>query len=383
MSKPRFQYSQVSIRDLEVRTRVVDDGKGKAKTFEDLYVHGQHVMDTPRFWGSLQSMFGFSSNVFKYFDHYEVFNRISERSPREKINLTMEVGGNTPTMLAVANPNKATLKYENALELLGNAGINEDEIQYSNGIIQSVHKPMGTGHQFSLRGDNFENQFALDIPIDGYGNPATYLMLLRLRCTNGAIAMTPAFKSEINIGRKEGIFALSRVLDGYNNEDGFAALRSRWESAQTSFASLNEVNGVYKTLLRLGNKGGVASMTTIDSATGNPVSLEETADQSLIGRFNRMVGDPGEMYGIANLDGMSVKKQRSLPAKCDMYSLLNFVTEVATHHANPNAARALQALQGELVTGEYDLEGTRTKGEDWRTFMLTDSEAISTHASLA
>lgn len=377
MSKPRFEYGSCEVNDLSVVTRTIDAGNGKTKEIEDLYLDGREVKDSPRFWTSLQSNFGFSSNIFKYFSHSEVFNRIADVSPRSRLNWCIESAeGKADKILAVTNPGKAVLRHDDALDLISKYG-GSDKYEYSNGIIQSQHFPIGNDHSFSIGGDAFENRFALDIPIDGFGNPSTYLMMMRLRCTNGMIAMTPAFRSEINIGRKEGTFALSRVLEGYNNEDGFLALRDRYTSAQTSFASLNEVNNTYKTLLRVGNSGGVR-------LASDGVSLMETApENSILGRFNRMTGDIGEMYGLANYDAMSQKKQRTLPAKCTMYDLFNFITEIATHKATTDGARRLQALQGDMLANEYDLEGTCTDNKDYRTFWMTDAEAMETKASLS
>ncbi len=372
MSKPRFEYRTANVREIEVKERFVELESGRTKVFDDVYLDGQLVNDTPRFWGSTQSLFGFSKNIFNYFSHKEVFDRISDRSPKATIGMCIEHDGDkTPKLLAVSSPDKAVMKHDNAMNLLSKFGVDLDTVEYSNGIIQSKHNPTGVGHEFSIGGDKFNNQFALDIPIDGYGNPATYLMLLRLRCTNGAIAMTPTFKSEINIGRKEGVYALERVLEGYNNEDGFAALRSRWESAQTSWASLNEVNNVYKTLVRVGQRGGL------------PLTVSDEETESVLGRFYRMTGDPAEMYGIANLDGVSQKKLRNLTSKASMYDLLNYITEVATHHATIDGGRTLQAVQGTLINSEYDLEGMLKPGTDWRTFWLTDADTIDAKASLS
>ena len=47
-----------------------------------------------------------------------------------------------------------------------------------------------------------------------------------------------------------------------------------------------------------------------------------------------MTGDLQRIYGMANLDALSVKRQRTLPAACKVYDLLNFASEVATHHAD-------------------------------------------------
>jgi hypothetical protein len=73
---------------------------------------------------------------------------------------------------------------------------------------------------------------------------------------------------------------------------------------------------------------------------------------------------------LANLDAMSVKRQRILPARCKVYDLLNFTSELATHHASPATARALQAHLGSLISDEYDMEGTAEKMKEFDDFFI-------------
>ncbi|MFN9972043.1 MAG: hypothetical protein ACK58T_19365, partial [Phycisphaerae bacterium] len=76
------------------------------------------------------------------------------------------------------------------------------------------------------------------------------------------------------------------------------------------------------------------------------------------------------IYGLANADNLSVKRQRTLPVRCRVYDLLNFVSEVATHHADEHGARASQALLGTLISGEYDLENSCDSFCDFRDFFM-------------
>lgn len=62
---------------------------------------------------------------------------------------------------------------------------------------------------------------------------------------------------------------------------------------------------------------------------------------------------------MANIDALSVRRQQTLPARCTVYDLFNFSTEVATHHANPDAGRRFHALVGSMLQDEYDLENSR------------------------
>jgi hypothetical protein len=194
----------------------------------------------------------------------------------------------------------------------------------------------------------------METPVDGYGNPRIYLSLLRLVCSNGMVGYAPTFRSEIRVGR-EVMYSIARALESYDNGEGYAALRQRFESAQTSWASVNEANKLYRALVKLRTAGSLT-----------PTVLND---------FYQVTGNLNELYGLANLDALSVKRQRVLPARCRVYDLLNFTSELATHHADPWASRALQAHIGQLISDEYDMEGTAEKMRDFNDFFITSEEA--------
>ena len=87
--------------------------------------------------------------------------------------------------------------------------------------------------------------------------------------------------------------------------------------------------------------------------------------------FRAMVGDYESRYGIASIEALSVKRQRMLQASCRVYDLINFATEIATHHAPPVAAGRLQAWLGSTITEEFDLEGTATNVPDFVDLFTT------------
>jgi len=96
-------------------------------------------------------------------------------------------------------------------------------------------------------------------------------------------------------------------------------------------------------------------------------------DEPVTDAFGRMTGDLTRIYGLANLDALSAKRQRTLPAACRVYDLLNFASELATHHAKPEGGRKLQSFIGDLVSGEFDLEGTAEQFADWKDFFVDGS----------
>ena len=82
-------------------------------------------------------------------------------------------------------------------------------------------------------------------------------------------ASVPAFRSELNVGKGgDGtLFALLRVLEGFNNEDGYAAMRQRFESATKSWASVDEVGRLCKVLARLVSRGEIKGAAPSAAAT--------------------------------------------------------------------------------------------------------------------
>jgi hypothetical protein len=377
MSK-RFEYGYATVRELGVRTAVEKNGRS---VVQELLIEGRPVRPSTRFWTSLSIRFGFSNNIFKLFSHEEVFQRISEVAATDRLRWCVERNEDgTGTALAVTNPGSALVRHDDLVGLLGQ--YQAEDVAYHGGFVRSTHSPR-VGGTFHIAGDDFRNKFIIDTPIDGFGRPSVYLSLLRLICTNGAVGYSRTFRSELNVGRADdGVqFALIRVLDGFNNEEGFAALRQRFESAANSWASVNEANKLYKTLLRLHHNRELQGNAPRPAAGGD--GAEETyRGQPILRAFHQLTGDLSRVYGMANLDALSVKRQRTLPAGCTVYDLLNFASEAATHHATPSGNRTLQAFLGDLVSNEYDLEGTREQLSDWKDFFIDRGDTTTTLAEL-
>jgi hypothetical protein len=374
----RFDYGETRIKDIQVQTRTDRTGKS---TVQSILLDGEPVQGTPRFWNSLHLRFGFTSNIFRYFSHQEVFQRISQVAPNDRIRWCLERHEGGPSrLLAVTNPQSALIRYDDLMGLLERYG--SKGTRYHNGVLTSEHAPR-LNPVFQVAGDGFQNKFILDTPIDGYGKPAVYLSLLRLVCSNGAVGYSSAFRSELSVGRGEnGVeFVLTRVLDGFNNEEGYAALRDRFEAATRSWASVHEVNRLYKVLARLHHRGEIESGPP--GSTGPGGDGASLTDRSPLFRsFHKMTGDLNQIYGLTNLDTLSVKRQRTLPAACKVYDLLNFASEVATHHADESGHRFAQAYIGDLISGEYDLEGTVDQFSDWRDFFIGHDDTTATLADM-
>lgn len=370
----RFEYGISRIGDLRVETQ--RHAKDPSRVAQ-LFLNDRPLQPTQRFWNSLHLRFGFTGNIFRYFTHAEVFQRIGEVCPNDRFRWCIEKDGRKEgRLLAVTSPNTALVQHDDLHGLLKRYGA--EKVSYSDGVVRSIHTPRAED-TFPIAGDDFQNKYVIDTPIDGFGRPQIFLSLLRLICSNGAIAYTPVFRSEVSVGRgaKDTEFALVRVLDGFNNEEGYAAMRQRFESATRSWASVNEVNRLYRTLLRAQPMKGSRGVLI-----GGDGAAEGSSAAAWRAGFQKLTGDLTQAYGLVNLDALSVKRQRTLPAPCKVYDLLNFASELATHHADAGGARQLQAYLGDLISGEYDLEGTSDHFGHWRDFFVANDATTSTLAAL-
>jgi len=114
---------------------------------------------------------------------------------------------------------------------------------------------------------------------------------------------------------------------------------------------VRECMQLYKALIKVGDRKEVTSDTVARD-------------------FHRMTGNLNELYGLANLDALSTKRQRVLPARCRVYDLLNFASELGTHHSTTEGGRTLQAFIGSMISDEFDMEGTAETMTDFADFFV-------------
>jgi len=322
-----------------------EDGRPRRGAPSRLLIDGEEVVTTQRFWWSLFVRCGLNEAVFRYFEPTEVFQRVAKRDAGRSVRFAIESAANDRPrrLLAVSSPSGPLLGRDAAAEIIDN--YRGARVGYAEGVLSSMHTPAFDDRALVIGPDEFKNRFHVEVPVDGLGEPRIHVALLRMVCSNGAIAMRSAFRSAIRIG-KDPEHSLDRALSHYSNDDGFSAMRQRFESAQRSWASLREVRMLETELNRIawGASDGGAERRRA---------------------FRSMVGDYESRYGIASVEALSVKRQRMLQANCRMYDLINFATEIATHHAPPLAAARLHGWLGGAITEEFDLENTANDVPDF------------------
>lgn len=328
----------VQVGDIQPRWSEMKDTSGMTCRILDRIEcsHGE-FRTTQRFLTSMCSRFRISPAIFHYFKPDEVFERIQITHPQTKVRLTTD----RDSALAISGPQKAIVNIETIRMLLASRGKEIEDIRYHDGVVTSTHRMAEA--PWEINGDCFEQRFIMETPMDGYGNVNVYLSLLRLVCQNGMIGYNPSFRSEVQLGQNidTPIVPLTRILDSFNNEEGFAALRQRLEVARKSPASVAEVQSLKKALVR-----------SLDFDLGSEAA-------GIMSRLTQVTGDVSDLYGIASIDSITTKKQRLLPMKCSLYDLINTMTELTTHRRELlQETRRIHAWIGELVSHEYDLEGT-------------------------
>ena len=334
---PELQYKILPLEGIQVQS--LDE---KRPLDCKIRVQNKWFTTSRRFWTSFFARFGISDNVFKYYTHQEVFDRICERKPETELRFCLD----EKKALAISNPLKPLMKVSSFERITRQFG--GENVEYDSGIVTSTYTPTSGEHLFKIGPDAFNNRFMLETPMDGYGKPSIYLMLLRQVCSNGAVAYAPAFRTEVTVG-DDPEYNLERALQSFDSDDGFSALRQRFEASQLSPASLWECLRLHKRLKGLEDKDAVKA-------------------------FDKVVGDIYHHYGVANLDAISEKKLRLLPAKCKVYDLINIASEVSTHKTKGEKSRTLEAWLGSTLSGEFDLEGTNTSSttEEFQARFLTN-----------
>ncbi len=328
------------------------------KIVTKVVINDEAIMPTGRFWTSLYSRFGLNTAFFKFFDHAEVFSRISEIDKNDRVRVAIERNQSTgdSRLLAATGLNKPVVVYDDLLDILQSFQTEKGGVRYHDGVVVSTHTPRIGQSQFEIAGDKFSNKYELHCPVDGYGGPEVYLSLLRWVCSNGAVAFAKAFKTSLSIGSGDDNtrYAIQRALDSFTNDEGYAMLRGRFELASHSWASIREHQDLYRVILGL-QGDPVLQQTVGDWRKADSNDVAVSPGNALMKAYDRFLGDPYKIYNNdPNL--MSQKRQRTLPMSCRVYDMFNFATELATHHVSEQGARQLQAWVGGMLTADYDLE---------------------------
>lgn len=338
----RFSLEALTVQDL-VPTEDGDDPEHAAVRF-----NGREYRYSKRFFSSLARKMKFSTNVFNYFSPQEFLSRVAERHPDLRFQATFD--NHTGEILGVVDPEKKLLPAHLACKVIA-----EDprtrKITYREGIWEAE---MMLDEKFSVpRAGDYYRKLQLNYPVDGVGMPSIYLATVRVVCSNGAVAVASAFRTDIEVNDESGTH-LGKLIKSFSNDYGFSVMGERLIAAQNTIASVNE-------------------LLNIDALIAANVS-DKSAYRRIHDRLNDIAGDPCYQYGVTSLQSIPRKKQTLLPVACSVNDLLNICSELTTHHGEIlHRPQAFNEKTGQMLSQEFDLEGIyHAKGDPSPDFFLSD-----------
>ena len=340
-STPEFSNVQLSIQELHAVNYEPHTGN-----FEIEY-DGKTFLSSKRFLSSLARKLKVSSNIFRYFSGEEVLTRVAERNPDMDFRVTFDNRRNQ--ILGVVDANKKILPPEIAQRIFADDPRTRS-LEYKDGIISAE---MILDESFSIAGDSYYRlKLTLHYPVDGVNMPSIFLAVERQVCANGATALVNAFRTEIEVNDHSGTH-LSRLISSFSNESGFQVLENRLLKAQQTRASIRELMNVQNLIS--------TQVRNRDDCT----RLNE--------RLELVAGDPCSVYEVTSLNNISAKRRGLLPVQCSVNDLINFCSELTSHHGEMlNSPEQFDAAIGRCLSQEFDLEEMYPHHDRSRPFYLED-----------
>ena len=347
----RFSNQLVTIQDL-IPT---DESSVNGKDWHLSYL-GEEFKTTNRFISTLAKKLKFSSNIFKYFSPSEVLARVGEQNPDCRFQVTFD--HHSKQILGLVDEDKKFLPPAIACNIFADDP-RVNSISYDRGI-WSADLHLDEVFNVPKSGEYFR-RFNICYPVDGVGMPCIYLSMMRQVCSNGSTARVAEFRTDIEINDESGLH-LSRLLSSFNNEYGFSALEERLGVAQSTAASVSE-------------------LLEIDNLLQNHVA-DKHSYRLLHNRLDEIAGEPCFTYGTTSLNNIPAKKRALLPVDCSVNDLLNFCSELTSHHGNLlNNPVSFDVAAGKMLAHEFDLEGMYSRRRQSPDFFLKDLKLSTARTS--
>ena len=312
-----------------------------------LTVDGMPFVVGNRFFHSMLGVIGQSSSIFNLFKPDEVLERFVEGSAKRAV---VRFSYEKDTNLALALSSQAKVAPTTGdLNLIFEQMVSRGQLNrliYNQGVVTAECKPLVEAQGFMLGRSAMGYRYSAEIPVDGYGGPSLTLAMLRLICTNGAVAMSNAFRQPVNLG-EDVQFSVLRALSTFTNMDGWEKLRVRIETAYNVPASLAEYERTWNTVQR-----ACIEEHRVFDEIGRP-TLSDDGRRMMWGMyetFQKLGGDIMAQYGIASLNQMDSGRKASMAVPLSIADLVNMLSEVSTHYTNSfSSTRTVNAEVGRLL----------------------------------
>jgi len=329
-----------SHEEVDVNTLVIIPGYGKFKVGE-------------RFWTSWCQITGQSRNVFDMFQPEEVFSRLNDDVRiTVEINDTIQDGQPDGTILACASSKRQPLTSEDMQAAADKFGA--EFYSYDKGVVTALFNcPFPTTYE--LLEHKYTTQFLLQVPVDGFSQPASYLALHRIQDDgrHTGIVITPMCKEsktilQVGVGNvQENLF---RVISTFNPEEEFHKLIGRLEIATASWASFGEACGIFRLLTTAMRDSHVSTNT----------------QAKILERFDQLCGDPNREYNLTSRQEVSTRRAMTIPVRCMVYDLIAFMADAGAETSD-DAAMAIYRWMG-MIYQEFELEGSQKQFPTWESF---------------
>ena len=297
-----------------------------------LILDGRSYRPTERFYKTMAAELGIPFGVFGFFSPLEVMTRAAVKEPDHPRRMTIDTGDGK--VLGVT-PNQGLPMPVKFIENVLHDDARLKEMEYSDGVMSAT---LDLDEAWEVPNDSeYHVRFRCRVPVDGVGMPDINLASWRQVCENGAIAEAPLFRTKMEIKDNSGEH-FRRLLASFSNPSGVEMLQERMCNAAETKASVGEV-----VLLEGLIRRSVANAR-------NQMLLRE--------RLNDVADNPCVRYGVTDLANIGQKKRPLLPVGCSVADLLNFASELGTHHSDLlKSDSTLQSFSGTLLSKGFDLEG--------------------------
>ena len=314
---PRQMVEALDCDETKIKSLVIDNSAYKL---------------SDRFYKTLAAELGIPYGVFGFFTPLEVMERAAAKVPDLQLRVTVDTEGRQALGLT---QNKGLPMPINYIENVLHNDKRLTGVEYSDGVLSAM---LDLDDPWDVPNDStYGMRVRCRVPVDGVGMPDMSLATWRQVCSNGAVAETSLFRTKMEIKDNSGEH-FRRLLASFSNPSGVEMLQERMCNAAETKASVGEV-----VLLEGLIRRSVANAR-------NQMLLRE--------RLNDVADNPCVRYGVTDLANIGQKKRPLLPVGCSVADLLNFASELGTHHSDLlKSDSTLQSFSGTLLSKGFDLEG--------------------------
>ena len=314
---PRQMVEALDCDETKIKSLVIDNSAYKL---------------SDRFYKTLAGELGIPYGVFGFFTPLEVMERAAAKVPDLQLRVTVDTEGQQALGLT---QNKGLPMPINYIENVLHNDKRLTGVEYSDGVLSAM---LDLDDPWDVPNDStYGMRVRCRVPVDGVGMPDMSLATWRQVCSNGAVAETSLFRTKMEIKDNSGEH-FRRLLASFSNPSGVEMLQERMCNAAETKASVGEV-----VLLEGLIRRSVANAR-------NQMLLRE--------RLNDVADNPCVRYGVTDLANIGQKKRPLLPVGCSVADLLNFASELGTHHSDLlKSDSTLQSFSGTLLSKGFDLEG--------------------------